>query len=328
MGDALLLLLGLALLLGGGMLLVRGASDIAQNYGVSPMVIGLTVVGFGTSAPELVVNTIGASRGATDLAFGNVIGSNITNLALVLGAAALMMPIDIQRGLVKRELPFLLLATSILTVMGLDGLLDGRISAIGRTDALVLTLLFGVIVYTNVLELFLDRFEDPLLAEVDSSPLVVSRDDNRWAWPMSLGGLVLLFGGGHFTVSGASAVATNLGVPATTIGLFVVAIGTSLPELVTSVIAAARRECELALGNIIGSNLFNSLIVLPVSGLIAPVTIPRGGIADLVVSWALAAFLVPVFFFGRARLGRAAGVFLLLSYFTYATARIASTTGG
>ncbi len=326
--DALILLFGLALLLGGGMMLVRGASDIAQTYGISPVVIGLTVVGFGTSAPELVVNVIGASRGETDLAFGNVIGSNISNLALVLGAAALMMPIDIQRGLVKRELPFLLLATSILTVMGLDGLLENRIPAIGRSDALVLTLLFGVIVYTNVLELFFERFEDPLLIEVDASPLVVARDDNRWRWPITLGGIALLFGGGHFTVQGASAVAINLGVPATTIGLFVVAIGTSLPELVTSVIAAIRKECELALGNIIGSNLFNSLIVLPVSGMIAPVTIPEGGLADLVVSWALAAFLIPVFFFGQARLGRAAGVFLIVSYFTYATARIASTTAG
>jgi len=320
--DFASLLLGLASLVGGGLLLVRGASDIASTYGVSPMVVGLAVVGFGTSSPELVVNTISASSGATDLAFGNVIGSNITNLALVLGAAALMMPITIQGGLVKRELPFLLLATVIMVVMALDGLLEGRPSIIGRSEAIVLVLLFGVIVYTNVLEMHRQMHDDALFDEVYDYLLIAEESGSRWKWPMALGGIAMLFVGGHYTVEGATGVALRLGIAPTAIGLFVIAIGTSLPELVTSIIAAMRNESDLALGNVVGSNLFNSLVVLPVTSMIEPIPVPKGGVVDLVVSLALAGFIVAAFFLGRARLGRVAGVFLLLVYAAYATTRL------
>jgi cation:H+ antiporter len=323
--SAVTLLFGLLLLLSGGALLVRGASEIAASHGISPMVIGLTIVGFGTSAPELVVNVIGAASGATDLAFGNVVGSNISNLALVLGAAALMTPIEIRSGLVRRELPLLLLGTTILTVMALDGLLESRVPAITRSDAIVLLLLFGIFIYTNVLDFFQTKRKDQLLDEMSAYPLIGSEETGRWRWPMTLGSLAMLYLGGDLTVDGAMDVAARLGVPATTIGLFVVAIGTSLPELVTSIIAAARKESDLALGNVIGSNLFNSLAVLPISGLVAPVAIPRGGVTDLVVSWALAAFLIPVFFIGPAKLGRLAGCFLLVVYAVYATYRIGFT---
>ena len=321
--DAATLLVGLVILVGGGALLVRGASDIAESYGVSPLIIGLTVVGFGTSAPELVVNSIGAAKGATDLAFGNVIGSNISNLALVLGAAALMMPIRIQGALVKRELLFLLLAAIVMVVMALDGPLEGRESVIGRSDAVVLLLLFGVIVYMSVLELHEQQSKDPFFDEVYDYALIAHEPASRMQWFMVLGGIAMLYAGGHFTVEGAVGLAEHLGISATTIGLFVLAIGTSLPELVTSIIAAARKESDLALGNVIGSNLFNSLLVLPVSSMITPVAVPRGGVVDLLVSLGLAAFLVPVFFLGEARLGRVAGGFLLLVYGAYAMVRIA-----
>ena len=320
--SAATLLLGLILLLGGGALLVRGACQIANAYGVSPLVIGLTVVGFGTSAPELVVNVIGASSGATDLAFGNVVGSNISNLALVLGAAAIMTPITIQSGLVKREIPLLLLATTIVTVMALDGILESRTPAITRSDAIVLLLLFGIFIYTNVLDFVQAKNADQLLEEVQDYPLIATQPASPWRWATTFGGIALLYAGGSLTVSGATAVADLLGVSATTIGLFVVAIGTSLPELVTSIIASLKKESDLALGNIIGSNLFNTLAVLPVSGLVAPVEIPDGGVTDLIMSWVLAAILLPVFFLGRAHLGRAMGVLLLLAYGSYAYYRI------
>ena len=320
--SAATLLLGLVLLLGGGTLLVRGASDVASAYGVSPLVVGLTIVGFGTSAPELVVNVVGAANGATDLAFGNVVGSNISNLALVLGAAAMMSPIAIQGGLVRRELPLLLLGTTILTVMALDGILEGREPVISRSDAIVLLLFFGIFIYTNALDLFHDKRRDQLLAEVGDYPLLAKEAPSPWRWPMTIGGMALLYAGGQFTVDGASVLAESLGISATTIGLFVVAIGTSLPELVTSIIAAARKESDLALGNIVGSNLFNSLVVLPASALVTPVPIPRGGVTDLTMSWVLAAVLLPVFFLGRARLGRLAGLLLLVTYGTYAIYRI------
>ena len=320
--SAATLLLGLILLLGGGALLVRGACQIANAYGVSPLVIGLTVVGFGTSAPELVVNVIGASSGATDLAFGNVVGSNISNLALVLGAAAIMTPITIQSGLVKREIPLLLLATTIVTVMALDGILESRTPAITRSDAIVLLLLFGIFIYTNVLDFVQAKNADQLLEEVQDYPLIATQPASPWRWATTFGGIALLYAGGSLTVSGAAEVAELLGVSATTIGLFVVAIGTSLPELVTSIIASLKKESDLALGNIIGSNLFNTLAVLPVSGLVAPVEIPDGGVTDLIMSWVLAAILLPVFFLGRAHLGRAMGVLLLLAYGSYAYYRI------
>lgn len=319
------LVAGLVLLIGGGALLVRGASEIATGLGISPLVVGLTVVGFGTSSPELAVNIIGAARGATDLAFGNVVGSNISNLALVLGLTALLAPIAIQSALVRRELPLLLLGTTILTVMALDGVLEGRTPAISRSDAIVLILLFGIFIYTNVLDFYQTRKEDPLFTEVGAYPLTRAGEPSRWRWPMALFGIALLFAGGHFTVGGALGLAERLDIPTTTIGLFVVAIGTSLPELATSIIAALRREPDLALGNIIGSNLFNSLIVLPASGVVASVPVPRGGVVDLLVSLALAAFLIPVFFLRDATLGRATGGLLFVIYVAYAVARLSVT---
>ena len=325
--SAVTLIVGLLLLVGGGALLVRGASDIATSLGVSPLVVGLTVVGFGTSSPELVVNVLGAMNGATELAFGTVVGSNISNLALVLGAAALIAPIRIESGLVRRELPLLLLGTTMLAVMALDEVLEGRPSSIGRSDSVILVLLFGVFVYTNVLDFYRVKRQDPLLAEVAGYPLSAPETTSAWRWPMTVVGIGLLYAGGRLTIDGSTELAGLLGIAPTIIGLFVVAIGTSLPELVTSIIAALRNEPDLALGNIIGSNLFNSLIVLPAAGLINPVPIPHGGIADLVVSWARAAVLLPVFFLKQARLGRTVGVCLLLAYAVYAAWRLGFIAG-
>ena len=317
------LVLGIAILIAGGTLLVRGASEIASTFGVSPMVVGLTIVGFGTSSPELVINIIGASTGATGIAFGNVVGSNISNLALVLGAAALMHPIVIQSALVRRELPLLLLVTTITTVMALDGPLEGGEASIGRTDAIVLMLLFCIFVYITVLDLMRVRHKDHLLAEIEISTIVVKSTSSRFQWLFVAAGLGLLYAGGHLTIDNGVALATELGVSTAIVGLFVVAVGTSMPELVTSAIAVARRESDLALGNIIGSNIFNSLVVLPASGVIAAVPVPPGGVGDLVMSWVLAASLLPVFFFGRALLGRRSGAILLLVYLAYAVARVA-----
>lgn len=316
------IVLGIVLLIGGGALLVRGASEIAAAFGISPMIVGLTIVGFGTSAPELIVNVIGALQGATGLAFGNVIGSNISNLGLVLGAAAIMSPIAIQGNLVRRELPLLLLATTMITVMALDGVLEDAAPALGRTDAILLLLMFCIFIYITGMDLVRFRRQDPLLVDITASPIVVTPQKGRWRWLMVVAGFVLLFLGGELTVRNGVAFATQLDVPTTVVGLFVVAVGTSMPELVTSIIAAVRKESDLALGNVIGSNIFNSLMVLPVSGLITQIPVPRGGISDLVMSWVLAAALIPIFFFGRAYLGRISGAAFLGAYIAYAAFRI------
>ena len=316
------IVLGILLLLGGGALLVKGASQIAASYGVSPMIVGLTIVGFGTSSPELVVNVIGALQGASSLAFGNVIGSNISNLALVLGASALISPIAIQGVLVRRELPLLLLATTAVTVMALDGPLEGRSALIGRTDSIVLILLFFIFIYISILDLVRVRQQDQLLSDISHSEIVKPTDSRRYSWMFVIAGFVLLFIGGELTIDNGVEFAAVLGIEPAIVGLFVVAVGTSMPELVTSIIAAVRGESDLALGNVIGSNIFNTLMVLPVSGFIAPIAVPEGGIVDLVTSWVLAAILIPIFFLGRAILGRVAGVLLLIGYAAYAGFRI------
>ncbi len=314
--------LGISLLIAGGALLVRGASEIAEGFGISPMVVGLTIVGFGTSSPELVVNVIGATQGATELAFGNVVGSNISNLALVLGAAALMSPIAIQGEVVRRELPLLLLATTMMTVLALDGPLEGGPAILGRTDAIVLMLIFCIFIYITVLDALRSRREDALLKNIESSTMMSPHSKSRYCWLMVIAGFVLLFVGGELTVKNGVAFAEDLGISSTVVGLFVVAVGTSMPELVTSVIAAMRKESDLALGNVIGSNIFNSLMVLPTSGVIAQIPIPEGGISDLILSWLLAASLLLIFFFAKAQLGRLLGLLFILIYFGYAAIRI------
>ena len=314
--------LGIALLIGGGALLVRGASEIAARLGISPMIVGLTIVGFGTSAPELVVNIISALQGATGLAFGNVIGSNISNLGLVLGAAAIIAPITIQSGVVRRELPLLLLATTIMTALALDGPLEGRPALLGRSDAVVLLLLFCIFIYITGLDLVRIRKRDPLLADISESPIIATALKGKHSGLMVAGGFILLFFGGEMTVRNGVDFASQVGVSPTVVGLFVVAVGTSMPELVTSIIAATRGESDLALGNVIGSNLFNSLMVLPATGIVAPIPVPPGGVADLALSWLLAAALIPLFFFGKAYLGRISGGCFLLVYLGYAVARI------
>lgn len=316
------LIVGIVTLIVGGTLLVRGASEIATRLGVSPLIVGLTVVGFGTSAPELVVNVVGALRGQTEIAFGNVVGSNITNLALVLGAAVLIAPIKIQGQLVRREVPLLLLATVVMVVMALDQYLEGRPAMIGRSEGLILLSLFCIFAYVNVLDLVETRKPDQLIADIEHNPLIETDPHSRFRWLFVIGGLGLLVAGGEITVRHGAAIANNLGVSPTIIGLFLVAVGTSMPELVTSIVAAIRGEADLALGNVVGSNIFNSLVVLPASSIISQIPVPRGGVGDLMLSLLLTAMLIPIFIFGDARLGRNVGAILLLTYFGYAYFRI------
>ena len=320
-------LAGIVLLIGGGAALVAGASQLAARLGVSPLIIGLTIVGFGTSSPELIVNVIGALEGETGLAFGNVVGSNIANLALVLGLTAVFRPVEIESSVVRREVPLLLLVTSVITVMALDGPILGTAAVISQSDALVLLLLFGIFVYITVQDVLLARRQDPLLTEIEDNPIIVTHPVSprisRMCWLWIILGFTLLFFGGELTVKSGVALADQLGVSSTLVGLFVVAVGTSMPELVTSVIAAVRKESDLAIGNLVGSNIFNCLIVLPASTVAGPILVPAGGVQDLVFTWFLAALLIPVFFIGKACLGRLVGVVLLAAYFGYGWYRLA-----
>lgn len=308
-------------------MLVRGASGLARSLGVSPLIIGLTVVAFGTSAPELVVNLLGAIQGETDLAFGNVVGSNLANLGLVLGIAALIAPVGVQGQIVRREIPLLALASAMLLVFSSDALLRGHPSTLDRADGLGLLLLFLVFFYVTAVDVVRGRGQDPLLGGIDSVPRFRRRTlPSRNSFVLA-GGLVLLYLGGRFTIDAGTALAADWGVSPALIGLVVVAVGTSLPELVTSVLAAYRREPDLAVGNLVGSNLFNGLFVLPISALIADIRIPAGGTADLLFSLALTALLVPVALLGRGNISRRWGGGLLALYGAYLGVRLLTDQG-
>lgn len=317
------LLLGVALLLVGGTLLVRGASAIASGAGISPMIVGLTVVAFGTSSPELVVNVLAASQGQSALAFGNVVGSNIANLGLVLGAAGLIAPIAMQGQLVVRELPLLLLATSVLVVLALDAPLRGEAAFIDRADALVLLLLFCIFIYVSALDVVRQR-KDVLLEGISHLPVPSRQVIKARDVAYTLGGVLGLAIGGHLTISNGAELAEVLGVGKTVIGIAVIAVGTSLPELVTSIIAATRREPDLCVGNVVGSNLFNGLFVLPAGALVAPVAVPMGGAIDLSISLLFALALFPVFLIGNSLLGRTASSLFFGGYLLYIGYRITS----
>ena len=320
--TVVLLLVGLALLLAGGAALVKGASGVAAQFGVSPMIVGLTIVSFGTSAPELVINIIGAVNDQTELAFGNVVGSNLANLGLVLGLAAAVKPISIDSKLVLRELPLLLLVTAIIVVMAADPLLRGLPPTLDRGDALILFMVFGMFMYMAILDVLRRRDIDPLVTRACDVPLATSETSNPLNWLAVAAGVTGLLIGGKLTIDNGVKLGELLGIQSAIIGLFVVAFGTSLPELVTSIIAALRGESDLALGNVVGSNLFNILMVLPASAVVRSVQVPAGGIADLMASLLLAAALIPIFWIGRARLGRPVGILLVVAYLAYAAVRI------
>jgi cation:H+ antiporter len=325
--DYLWLIAGLAGLLVGGDMLVRGASGLARAFGVSPLVVGLTVVAFGTSAPELVVNVLGAVQGQTDLAFGNVVGSNLANLGLVLGIVALIAPVGVRGQIVRREIPLLALASAMLLVFSSDALLRSQPSALDRADGLGLLLLFLVFFYVTAGDVVRGQGQDPLLGGIDAVPRFQRRTLPSRNAAVLGAGLVLLFLGGRFTIEAGTALAADWGVSSTLIGLVLVAVGTSLPELVTSVLAAYRREPDLAVGNLVGSNLFNGLFVLPVSALITDVRIPDGGAADLLFSLALTVLLVPVALLGRGNISRRWGGGLLGLYGAYVAVRLLTDQG-
>ena len=292
---------GIALLIGGGEALVRGAVVVARVLGVPPLVVGLTIVAFGTSAPELGLNLVAAFNGNADLSFGNVVGSNMANVGLVLGLAALMRPLVIDASVIKRELPIMLgisVLAALLCVFPKDS--PGDPGVVGRFDAGVLlvgfVLVLVVIMRAGGLD---DQSDEPFEQDAESKAAGKQGRGLTRASMLMLGGLGALVGGGWLAESGAVGIAQALGWSDDLIGLTVVAIATSLPELVTSLVAVRRGQVDIAVGNVVGSNIFNLSLVLPATALVAPVPTPDGGVIALVVMLALSALLVPM-----ARIGK------------------------
>ncbi len=309
----LLFAAGLVLLLLGAELLVRGASRLALALGLAPIVVGLTVVSIGTSAPELAISLGSALSGTPDLALGNVVGSNIANVLLILGLVALIVPLVVHRQLVWLDVPLMIAASALTFAMAFDG-------RIARWEGGVLV--FCAIVYIVFLIRMAKRHpeqvpEDPELTESETGPapkIGVARQLLLMA-----AGLAMLIGGARFLVDAATAMASALGLSDLVIGLTVVAVGTSLPEIATSILSALRGQRDLAVGNIVGSNLFNLLLVLGTTALIASDGVPVGASAirfDLPVMTAVAVACLPIFFNGH-RIARWEGALFLGYYLAY-----------
>lgn len=318
--DILLLCAGLALLWFGGNALVSGSVTIAYRLGISPLVVGLTVVAFGTSAPELAFNSIAAAKDNDSLVFGNVVGSNICNIGLILGIAALLNPLTVHADLIRREIPVMIGAMILLPLLAHFGLPGDESGAPGVARVEGILLLCLLVVYCAVTVWLAVRERQQLAAYAQAVEEIGKEDLARSpakAWLLVLLGLGLLTAGGQLGEWGAVGVARVMRIPDEVIGLTVVAIGTSLPELAASVVATKRGQVDVAVGNIVGSNIFNILFIFGMSATIAPVALPAQATLSLTI---MCVFGLMLFVASRTRSGRVSrveGTVLLASYMGY-----------
>lgn len=315
------LLFGLGLILVGANILTDGASAIAKRWGVSDLVIGLTVVAFGTSAPELTISFISALNGSTEMAIGNVVGSNIFNVLVIIGMTALFSPIKIGKGIMTKEIPLVILSALVLLVMGNTPLLD-RASAplISRSDGIILLLFFLIFMrYT------FSQAKNGTEADADNPTGV--RDMPLWRAILYIaGGLAGLIYGGDRFVAGASGIASALGVSDAIIGLTIVAAGTSLPELATSITAAVKGKSGMAVGNVIGSNIFNIFMVLGTTATVRPLAFGSISNLDLLVLFgSCLLFWFFGWFFRQRTITRIEGAVMVLLYIAYVIVLIRQT---
>lgn len=303
-------IIGFIFLIKGADLLVDGSSSLAKRFGISNLVIGLTVVAFGTSAPELAVNVLASIKGSNEIAIGNVLGSNLANIFLVLGISAVIFPLALKRQTVWKEIPLSLLAVIVVGVMANDAFLDGRgFSELTRIDGIILISFFLIFIYYTF-----------GISKVEGEDGEVEKRNASLSLIMIFVGLVGLVIGGKWIVDGAMFMAKGLGVSEALIGLTIVAVGTSLPELATSAVAAYRQKEDLAVGNIVGSNIFNMFWILGASAIIRPLDFSVALNFDVGIV-ILATFLLFIFMFlGKKHiLQRSQGALFILFYISYIT---------
>ena len=303
----LLLVIGFALLIWGADFFVDGASRVAARLKIPQIVIGLTIVAFGTSAPEAAVSISAGLKGSADLAVSNVVGSNILNIGIILGVSALITPLAVQKGTRKFEMPYVMIVTVILMLLGM---FDGKL---GWVDGLILWA--GMILFL----VYLLNVAKKGKAEAQDEEQDEKKKKAPLIWlivKIIIGGVAIVFGS-DFAVDGATAIATSVGWSERLIGLTIVSLGTSLPELVTSVIAAIKKNADIAIGNIVGSNIFNILFVLGTTALITPVAYTEAFIIDNIVAFVIAAFLLVLVLNKDCKLKRVGGGILLASYVIY-----------
>jgi cation:H+ antiporter len=313
--QLVMFLVGLGLLVLGANLFIKGAGGIALRFGVSPFVVGMVLVGFGTSMPEMAVNLTAVFENRLDLAVGNVVGSNISNVGLILGAAALIAPMAVPRRVFRSELPVLVGLSVGFWLLVVDGRL-------GRIDAAVLLAGFAVMMVVMAR----GSRQVPVVVEDEIGVDVEQARQATWPHVWRLGvGLVLLLGGSKLMVDAAVALALSWGVSELVIGLTVVAVGTSLPELAASVTAALKGEAEIAIGNVIGSNVFNLLLILGVTGMVQPLPVASSLVrVDIALMVAFVVVLYPLALHKR-KLGRMAGLVLLAGFAAFLASQFLRT---
>ncbi|TYB84173.1 MAG: calcium/sodium antiporter [Kosmotoga sp.] len=311
--NVILLLVGVILLVKGADFLVEGSAAISKKLGVSELFIGLTVVAFGTSAPELAVSVSASIKGSGGIAIANVLGSNIANVALVLGFTAIISPIAFRKSTFRSEIPFVILA-SISTGM----LLLNDNYVLDRFEAVILLAFFVIFMdYLFSMAKKDRKFKNDLVSQgVDKEDLSRLERNTVLAWISTLGGIIAVVAGGNFVVNSGTYLANSFGVSETLIGVTIIAVGTSLPELVTSIAATLKRSQDMAVGNILGSNIFNLLLVLGTASSIKPIQADRPVLIDIIIATSLV-ILLPFISFRKKRLGRIGGIILFSIYIFY-----------
>lgn len=312
---SLLFVVGLIVLLAGAEGLVRGASSIATRSNISPLVIGLTVVAFGTSMPELVVVITSIFDQSTDIGIGNIVGSNIANILIALGLAAMVGTLTVSQSTYRKEIPFLIVASIVLLVTSFDTVLGRGANTIDRFDGVLLLVLFTLFmgyIYT------LSKRPEPIATKLFQLFRFTPKTYSYLiSISMTMAGLVGLVVGATLTVDGAETLARAAGLSELVIGLTVVAVGTSLPELATTLVAVYRRKSDLAIGNIVGSNLFNILWVIGVASVVSPVAISEALLLNIAIAAIAPIVLLVALTAGKMRLNRVGGLLLLALYLAY-----------
>jgi len=309
--EYLLFIPGLFFLYKGADWLVDGASSIARKWNVPEMVVGLTIVSFGTSMPELTVNIISSINGNSDIALGNVFGSNIANVLLILGLSAIICPLPLKRNTIYSEIPFAILASFLVGFLANASFFDTKHEMLlSRFDGGVLLFFFCLF----MIYIFRISKQDKNLSDEKPEPMMAMKKSIIFI----LIGVTALFLGGRWTVNGAVRLATDIGLSESFVGLTIVAVGTSLPELFTSVIAARKKNIDIAVGNVIGSNIFNLLWILGVSALISPLPFSVVNNFDVYVMAFSVTLIIPALFLSKQYIvSRISGVLFVLIYFLY-----------
>ncbi|WP_343339260.1 Inner membrane protein YrbG [Terrisporobacter petrolearius] len=305
----IILLIGFLLLIKGADFFVEGSSSIAKKFNIPSLIIGLTIVAFGTSAPEAAVSITAAIRGQNEMAIANVVGSNIFNILFVVGVTAMIKPIYVQKSTILKEFPFLLLSSIVLAILAYDVWFQGyNENILTRADGLIFIALFIIFIY-YLIDMAINSNDETSEENYKVMPLSKSI-------LLSIGGLLGIIIGGNFVVNSASDIAMSLGMSENLVGLTIVAIGTSLPELATSIVAAKKGESDIAIGNAVGSNIFNILFVLGVSSCISNVPVQAEAFTDMFVM-IVSTIIVYVLAISNRKINKVEGMIISLLYIAY-----------